>query len=103
LITGGTDKNLEFKELAGKIKKYIKPKNLFFLGGSATVKLINELKRINYFMKKPYHSLKEILLDIKNQKKTGIILFSPASASFEKFKNEFDRGKKFNKLVKKYF
>jgi UDP-N-acetylmuramoylalanine-D-glutamate ligase len=29
-----------------------------------------------------------------------VILFSPASASFEKFKNEFDRGKKFNRIIK---
>jgi UDP-N-acetylmuramoylalanine-D-glutamate ligase len=30
----------------------------------------------------------------------SVVLFSPASASFEKFKNEFDRGKKFNKIIK---
>jgi UDP-N-acetylmuramoylalanine-D-glutamate ligase len=29
-----------------------------------------------------------------------VVLFSPASASFEKFKNEFDRGKKFNRIIK---
>jgi hypothetical protein len=27
------------------------------------------------------------------------VLFSPGAASFEKFKNEFDRGKKFYELV----
>jgi UDP-N-acetylmuramoylalanine-D-glutamate ligase len=31
----------------------------------------------------------------------SVVLFSPASASFEKFKNEFDRGEKFNKIVRK--
>jgi len=31
--------------------------------------------------------------------RSSVVLFSPASASFEKFKNEFDRGKKFNKIV----
>jgi len=30
----------------------------------------------------------------------SVVLFSPASASFEKFKNEFDRGEKFNKIIK---
>lgn len=100
LIIGGTDKNLEFKELSDKIKKYIKKENLYLLEGSATRKLTQELKENKL---KIFNNLKEILLDIKQNKKTGIILFSPASASFEKFKNEFDRGRQFNKLVKKYF
>jgi UDP-N-acetylmuramoylalanine--D-glutamate ligase len=29
----------------------------------------------------------------------GIILFSPAFASFGMFRNEYDRGEKFNKMV----
>ena len=49
------------------------------------------------------YSLKQILLDIKkkenNQKK--IILFSPAAASFDSFKNFEDRGMFFNNLIKK--
>jgi UDP-N-acetylmuramoylalanine--D-glutamate ligase len=48
LITGGTDKNLDFKDLAKKIKKEIKPKNLILLNGSATKKLIEELRKIKY-------------------------------------------------------
>ena len=31
------------------------------------------------------------------------ILFSPAAASFDNFKNFEDRGKYFNKLIKRYF
>ena len=30
-----------------------------------------------------------------------VILFSPSAKSFEKFKNEFDRGEKFLEIVKK--
>jgi UDP-N-acetylmuramoylalanine--D-glutamate ligase len=33
-------------------------------------------------------------------KKGDIILFSPAFASFGMFKNEFDRGDKFTKIIK---
>ncbi|HKV41475.1 MAG TPA: hypothetical protein VJX67_19870, partial [Blastocatellia bacterium] len=29
----------------------------------------------------------------------SVLLFSPAAKSFEKFKNEMDRGKRFNKLI----
>jgi len=111
LITGGTDKNLDFKDLAKKIKKEIKPENLFLLNGSATKKLIEELKRINYNIKEEnvFGDLREAiktLISADNPRefashlRKSVVLFSPASASFEKFKNEFDRGKKFNKIIK---
>lgn len=105
LITGGTDKKLDFSGLAKTIKKTIPSKNVFFLNGSATRKLIKELEKINYFSAQPlvFETLKEIIDIIKKKMKAGVILFSPAAASFEKFKNEFDRGKKFNNLTKHYF
>jgi UDP-N-acetylmuramoylalanine--D-glutamate ligase len=67
--------------------------------------LIEELDKIkysnNYFI---FESLDECFyysLCLIKQGKRNIIIFSPATASFEKFKNEFDRGEQFNKLVKK--
>ena len=48
-------------------------------------------------------ALNELFKDVKkdnSSKKT--ILFSPAAASFDSFKNFEDRGKYFNKLIKKY-
>ena len=35
----------------------------------------------------------------KSSKKGDVVLFSPASASFDMFKNFADRGEKFKKLV----
>jgi UDP-N-acetylmuramoylalanine--D-glutamate ligase len=47
--------------------------------------------------------LSEIFLDIqKKELKKNIILFSPAGASFDRFKNFEDRGLYFNQLVKKF-
>ena len=47
--------------------------------------------------------LGEIFSDLRNNKtKKNIILFSPAGASFDSFKNFEDRGKYFNQLVKKF-
>ena len=47
--------------------------------------------------------LREIFLDINKKKlKKNIILFSPAGASFDSFKNFEDRGLYFNQLVKKF-
>ena len=46
--------------------------------------------------------LKKVFFDIKKEKniKHKTILFSPAAASFDSFKNFEDRGKKFNRLIK---
>ncbi len=47
--------------------------------------------------------LNKIFLNIKKEKlKKNVILFSPAGASFDSFKNFEDRGLYFNQLVKKF-
>ena len=92
------DKFLLKKNDCKKIKLYIFGKNQKFF--------INELKNKMAF--KSFLNLKsliaKIFLDIKNEnnfiKKT--ILFSPASASFDTFKNFEERGRYFNKLIKNY-
>ncbi|MEK9174631.1 MAG: cyanophycin synthetase [Patescibacteria group bacterium] len=43
LLTGGTDKNLQFEDWAKAVKKYVKPENLFLLDGSATKKMLDAL------------------------------------------------------------
>ena len=101
-IVGGLpkkrDKFLLKKNDCKKIKLYIFGKNQKFF--------INELKNKMAF--KSFLNLKSLIakvfLDIKNEnnfiKKT--ILFSPASASFDTFKNFEERGRYFNKLIKNY-
>jgi len=106
LITGGTDKNLDFKLLAKKIKEKLPPGHLICLNGSATKRLIEELEKLHYSkICNVFDNLGECLtygLFLAKNKEKAIIAFSPAAASFEKFKNEFDRGEKFNKIVKNY-
>ena len=48
--------------------------------------------------------IKKIFFDIKNDKNKNhqTILFSPAAASFDSFKNFEERGKYFNNLIKKF-
>lgn len=100
LISGGTDKELEFDKWAEVVNREIKKENLVLLSGSATEKMKNELgwERFNEF-----DTLEECFKEavLKSDKKRSTVLFSPSSKSFEKFKNEFDRGEKFNELVKK--
>ncbi len=110
LITGGTDKELEFGALAKTIKKYIPPEQLILLDGSATKKLLSALVNKKYF--KGHATLlhetlascvTEAQVMARSAKGKTTILFSPGAASFEKFLHEFDRGEKFNTCVRKFF
>ena len=100
-IVGGLakkgDKFLLSKNQCKTFKAYIfgKNKNIF----------INHLKNImdiEHFTNLTL-LLKKILLDVKKQKnkKNQSIVFSPAAASFDSFKNFEDRGEYFNNLIKK--
>ena len=67
---------------------------------------INKLKKkINYQLFDDLKSsIKKVLIDIKKKnkkQKKHIILFSPAAASFDSFKNFEDRGNYFNHLIKR--
>lgn len=102
LISGGTDKELEFAGFAKEIRNMIKPENLLLLSGSATEKMKKELNLDSYNEFDTLEDCVKKALDLaKSLVGKKVILFSPASKSFEKFKNEFDRGEKFNELVKK--
>lgn len=108
LIAGGTDKNLEFGGWAKAVKKLVSPENIFLLEGSATARMLDSLNRIGYFKKtapRLYLDFNILLTSglkrAKIVKGKKILLFSPGAASFEKFKNEFDRGEKFNKFFQK--
>ena len=85
-------------------KKYFKKIKAYIYGTNAAF-FLNVLK--NKCRLHSSKNLKDILsklfLDIKknkNGKKT--ILFSPAAASFDQFKNFEERGSYFNKLIKRY-
>ena len=96
LICGGADKNLDMSEFIKESK--LRTEKIILLSGSGT----DKIKK--YFgIKKSFDSLKSATKEaFDSAKKEDIILFSPAFASFGMFKNEYDRGDKFNKIVKKY-
>ena len=102
LIAGGYDKNLDYTPLAKPILN--KVKKLILLGATSgkifeAVKNEEEKegKNIDIYM---CDSLKETVnLAKKYARKGEIVLFSPASASFDMFKNFADRGNKFKNLV----
>ena len=102
LIAGGYDKNLDYTPLAKTIVN--KTKALILIGQTANkifdaVKCELELenKELDIYM---CNSLEETIQIAKKRAKSGqVVLFSPASASFDMFKNFADRGNKFKKLV----
>jgi len=96
LIAGGDDKELSYKELAREIKKNVK--HLILLPGTASQKIKRELGSFKIeFVKSMKQAVKKTA---KLAKKKEIVLLSPGAASFNLFKNEFDRGRQFIKEVK---
>jgi UDP-N-acetylmuramoylalanine--D-glutamate ligase len=111
LITGGTDKSLDFNVLAQTLKDGIKPASVYLLGGSATEKLIPLLHERGIFFSGPFNSLDSLLVELKTRlasaKNTAahseVVVFSPGATSFGMFKNEFDRGDIFKQKAREYF
>lgn len=123
LLTGGTDKNLNFEPLAkvlrgegGAEAKY-QPLQTYLLAGSGTDKLLARLADPKQCLG-PFESL-EIMLgvlkaNLQNPSADRIykfypdddpipVVFSPGATSFGMFSNEFDRGNKFKDAVKQIF
>ena len=102
LILGGSDKGLDMSKLVEEIPKFCKA--VFLLPGSGTDKLISNSQFL-ISNQAPISNAKNLKEAVKKAgaiaQKGGIILFSPAFASFGMFKNEYERGEQFNEIVKK--
>ncbi len=103
LIAGGYDKNLDYMPIAKPIIKNVK--NLILFGQTSkkildAVKNELESKELDLEISICY-SLEETVNVAKKLTSPGeIVLFSPASASFDMFKDFADRGRKFKDFVK---
>ncbi len=102
LIAGGYDKNLDYTPIAKPILDKVKT---LILLGQTSGKIFEAVKReeekeeknIDIYM---CETLEETVNLAKKLSKPGeVVLFSPASASFDLFKNFADRGEKFKNLV----
>ncbi len=98
LLTGGTDKNLDFAPLAETANR---AKKILLLAGSGTDKLIPMLRAARIGFEGPYPDLPALVQAAKDRAQPGdVVLFSPGATSFGLFKNEFDRGNKFREAVR---
>lgn len=102
LLAGGSDKGLDYKEIGEVIADKV---SILILTGPTSEKIELATKNALYKKKKTisiYHcnSLKEsVNLANKKAKSGDIVLLSPASASFDAFKNFAERGEKFKQWV----
>ena len=105
LICGGTDKELRANGMQKAIKKV---SSVTLLDGSFTQnKLIPLLEKNRIEYSGPFRSMKEAFEDAKAKAERmrdengnmQVVLLSPGAASFELFRNEFDRGDQFKALA----
>jgi len=105
LILGGKDKKLNYENFGVAIGQNKKIKKIILLQHpdyDASLKIFSSLKKhldLEKIIQTP--NLKVgVEIALQQAKANDLILLSPASASFGMFKNEFDRGDQFNKIVK---
>jgi UDP-N-acetylmuramoylalanine--D-glutamate ligase len=98
LIAGGSDKNLDLRDLVGAINNRVD--HLVLLSGSGTERLVSSGLSHDCSI----HGSLEAAFDeaVSHTKKGGCVLLSPGFASFGMFKNEFHRGNEYKDLVRAY-
>lgn len=106
-IAGGKDKNLDYAPIAEAIRECGNVKAVILFGENK-----NKIKSALSHVKTPMVDAKDlgvaVMLAYKTAKKLNnssthqliTVLFSPASASFDMFKDYADRGQQFKKIVK---
>lgn len=104
LIAGGRDKHLDYEPIAKPIIEHV---DTLIVMGETAEKIKNAVTRELENQKKTLNIIKvadveEAVIMAKEVAKSGeIVLFSPASTSFDMFKNFEERGKKFKEEVNK--
>jgi UDP-N-acetylmuramoylalanine--D-glutamate ligase len=95
LLTGGTSKQIPLGDLSKQIKKYAD--ELVLLPGTGSNELVFDFKEYTIY---ETQNLKQAVKQALTLSTKGtILLFSPGFASFGLFKNEYDRGDQFEKII----
>jgi UDP-N-acetylmuramoylalanine--D-glutamate ligase len=108
LIAGGSDKELDFAELArelGRMADEKKIKKIILFNGKASEKLkvlLPENIREKFLVPVPITNMNDAFSTAFTDAAAGdLILLSPAATSFGLFQNEYDRGEQFRTLFQK--
>jgi len=97
LVTGGTDKNLDFSPF---VKAAGKAASIILLEGSGSEKLKQLLGEAGISYSGPFDNLDNaVRCAVEKAAKGSVVALSPGCASFGMFLNEFDRGRKWKDAV----
>ena len=99
LIAGGADKNLDYTPIAKPILDKVET---LILMGETSGKIFEKVKEEAEIQNKQIviHMARNLEEAVSLARKySKIVLFSPASTSFDMFKNMYDRGNKFKEMV----
>ena len=100
LLAGGSDKGLDYKEIGQLIANKVKT---LILSGPTSVKIAEATRNAQNGDKVEIIFVENLQeqVNVANKKatKSDVVLLSPASASFDAFKNFMERGNKFKELV----
>lgn len=98
LLVGGSEKNANFSELAKEIREN-SVKTVISIGSTAE-RIIKEIGESPIEIISEIKSMEEaVKLANEKSKKNDVVILSPASASFDHYKNYKERGEIFKKLV----
>jgi len=101
LIAGGNSKDLPVEEWLRTVNAMVS--TILCIEGTFTDIVLPKLDNNKLLAKVPLTNLENVFsLAMKHAKRGDAILFSPSATSFAMFKNEFDRGEQFNKVVQEY-
>jgi UDP-N-acetylmuramoylalanine--D-glutamate ligase len=102
LILGGSDKGLNYDELGKVIGETKNIKAIILIGQIAGV-IKKSISKFNYkgkILELGKTNMKKIVeTAYQNTSNEGVVILSPAAASFDMFKNYKDRGDKFKEAV----
>jgi len=99
LVTGGTDKGLDFAAIRAS---YAKAKSIVLLAGSGSEKIRALLDADGIAYHGPFGELDEAVLRAASLAAPGdVVALSPGCTSFGMFRNEFDRGDRFREAVRR--
>lgn len=98
LILGGSDKGENFANLFLNLPKNVK---MVFAYGQTASKIVQHAILSGFQCVKKYDNLETVFAEVvKSVYDDCVVLFSPACASFDQFKNFEERGNYFKRLVK---
>jgi UDP-N-acetylmuramoylalanine--D-glutamate ligase len=98
LILGGSDKGLDYSELQSEIEKKNNVKNLILIGDIGE-KIGKDIRGKNIISLGKISMAQIVKKAGEVTPKGGVVILSPAAASFDMFKNYKDRGDQFKRAV----